>query len=191
LEELKKAWGEAGSSKIALLGKEQQEKNDLLSILINQMSGNPQDERKGRDAVLDRVRSENYSIKHFLMEVACLENVLMSLAKSLEVQPLEALNDIRKNLGALLRAIVQETWGVYEQVLESGARGFCLFKADGTIVTTNEAMNRILDTRSAAGKPLASFFNPPERALLQQILSMEKASKRGCSALTYAPKGAP
>jgi PAS domain S-box-containing protein len=181
LDQLKKEWGEDGSFKVALLAQEQENKKDLLSILIDQMSGNTENERKGRETVVARVRSENYSLDDFLIEMECLENsteeVLKRAGEGSEIQILENLNHVWKRLGALLRATVQETSGVYEKIVESGARGFCLFKADGTIVATNEEMKRLLGTRSATGRALESFIDPGDRALLRELGSRQKTGK--------------
>ena len=195
LDQLKEAWGEGGSSKVAFLAQEQEDRKDLLSILVNQMSGNTEDERKGREAVIDRVRSENYTVVDFLKEVECLENsfeeVLKLRGEGQEIQTLGVLNHVRKRLGSLLRVTVQEVCGVYEKVVESGARGFCLFRADGTIVTANEAMKRLLDTRSATGRQVESFFDFPERAPIREILSFDKTgTPRMCRASLHTDKGA-
>ena len=194
LDQLKKEWGEDGSSKVALLAQEQENKRDLLSILIDQMSGNTENERKGRETVVARVRSENYSLDDFFIEMEYLENsteeVLKRAGEGSEIQPLETLNHVRKRLGALLRATVQETSGVYEKIVMSGARGFCLFKADGTIVATNEEMKRLLGTRSATGRPLESFFDVRARALIRKMLSFEKSGKpRMCRSYLQTDRG--
>ena len=194
LDQLKKEWGEDGSSKVALLAQEQENKRDLLSILIDQMSGNTENERKGRETVVARVRSENYSLDDFFIEMEYLENsteeVLKRAGEGSEIQPLETLNHVRKRLGALLRATVQETSGVYEKIVMSGARGFCLFKADGTIVATNEEMKRLLGTRSATGRPLESFFDVHARALIRKMLSFEKSGKpRMCRSYLQTDRG--
>ncbi|MEN6373486.1 MAG: PAS domain S-box protein [Smithella sp.] len=181
LNQLKKVWGKDGASKVALLAQEQEGKKDLLSIIIHQISGNAEDERKCREGVIDRVRSENYSVEDFLIEIECLENsaeeVLKRFSEVSEIQTLNVLNHIRQRLGALVRSTMQQTCGVYEKMVESGARGFCLFRADGTIVATNEAMKRLLETSAATGRTLESFFDTPDRALIRDILSCAEPGK--------------
>ncbi len=181
LDELKKAWGEEGLSKIDLIAMEQERKEDLLSILIHHMSGNTGDEKRCREGVIDRVRGELYSVEDFLTEVECLENaveeVLRRPAEGSEIQILDVLNHVRKRLGTVLRNTVQQTCEVYERIVESGARGFCLFGADGTIVATNNAMKDILETRSATGRPLESLFDGENRVLFRDKLSKTKDGK--------------
>jgi PAS domain S-box-containing protein len=195
LDLLREEWGEGGSFKVDLLVQEQENKKDLLSILVNQMSGNAEDEREGREAVVDRVRSENYSVEDFLKEVECLENsfeeVLKLPREHPEIQNLKILNQVRRRLGSLLRVTVQESCGVYENIVESGARGFCLFKADGTIVAANEAMKRLLDTRSTSGRQVESFFDIRVRALIREILSFDKTgAPLMCRASLHTDQGA-
>jgi PAS domain S-box-containing protein len=181
LDQLKNEWGIDGLLKIAILEQEQRDKKDLLSILVRRMSGVSENARVDVGIIVDKVRGEDYAVGDLLMEIACLENateaVLRRSGEGPEIHILELMNDVRRTLGALLRSTVQETFAVYEKIVESGARGFCLFNAEGTIVSTNEEMKRLLDTRSAAGRLLESFFGANDRMVLRKMLSPEMAER--------------
>jgi PAS domain S-box-containing protein len=175
VERLKGPWGEEGRVKVDEITREKSRNQDLFSILLRRMSGKAEDNKRELNPVLSKVRSEHYTLDDFLQETTCLEDAVedgLRLSKgATELQVLGAMNHVRKTLEAISRTVTQETSAIYEKIVESGTRGFCLFDTRGVIASTNGEMNRLLGVQSAVGLSLRSFLDAAGRSLLREVLS--------------------
>jgi PAS domain S-box-containing protein len=194
VDRLKNCWGEEGHFKIDILAQAEIKNQDPLSLLIRQIAGRVKDRRKEIKPMLDKVRGEHYTLVDFLQEIECLEDAVEEALKlsqeTTEVQILRAMNHVRKTLGSYSRAVTQETSGIYEKIVECGARGYCLFDEDGVIVTTNVKMDSLLGTSSAVGKALNLFLKKEDRTLLQDVMSSFEEGKISLGKLTlHQPAG--
>lgn len=172
---LRQKWSGRADQKVRTLIKHKKEKKDLLSLLLKILSDKSKIEKQNLDALLYRVRTQEYSIFDFFLEVSFLEESIKGvLRRSHEIKEAELLDGmdlIRKELSRVFGKILKETSGIYEHVIESGARGFCHVDKEGRIIFANKEMKRLLGMDSITGKRLHSFFDGVEKDFVRKTVS--------------------
>jgi len=172
---LRQKWSGRADQKVRVLIRHKKEKKDLLSLLLKILSDKSKIEKQNLDALLYRVRTQEYSIFDFFLEISFLEESIKGvLRRSHEIKEAELLDGmdlIRKELSRVFGKILKETSGIYEHVIESGARGFCHVDKEGRIIFANKEMKRLLGMDSITGKRLHSFFDGVEKDFVRKTVS--------------------
>jgi PAS domain S-box-containing protein len=170
-----------GRRRVDEIKKDISKKKDLLSILIKQLAGKVKDKEKELRFVLDKVESKNYSVSDLSSQIICLENAVEdTLRHSKEIKENQVdgvVIHVRKLLESFFYSVVQQTTAVYEKIVLSGARGFCLFDTKGRITSTNETMDHLLGTRASVGKYIGPFLDATGQAAVFNVISSKKGAK--------------
>jgi PAS domain S-box-containing protein len=173
--DLREKWRKKSDQKLRALKKHRKEKKDLLSLLVKSLLKKPAIGKHDLDSLLHRVRTQEYSIFDFFLEVSSLEEsvegVLRGSDEIREADLLDGMNLVHKKLSAVFGKILKQTSEIYEYIAESEGRGFCQVDKQGKITFANEEMKRLLRIRSVTGKHLDSYFKGEEKHFVREALS--------------------
>lgn len=193
VQRLKASWGADGKPKIDRLRKEQRRGDDILSVILKQMpSKRMRRAAPELDPVIRRMRSALFSCEDLFLEMKCLEEAveeaLRPSASTLPAQSREIMQAVRRGLMPLTAAILGDSFGVYEKIVKSGQRGFCLFDAQGKIISTNPKMDALLGTTAAGGKPLSAFLDARGQKLVRRVLQKQPVDARRLVRMRLIPQ---
>lgn len=173
--DLREKWRKKSEQKLRALKKHRKEKKDLLSLLVKSLLKKPAIGKHDLDSLLHRVRTQEYSIFDFFLEVSSLEEsvegVLRGSNEIREPDLLDGMNLVHKRLSAVFGKILKQTSEIYEYIAESEGRGFCQVDKRGNITFANEKMRQLLDLEAVTGKRLDSYFKGEEKEFVRKSLS--------------------
>ncbi len=183
VQRLRASWGADGKPKIDQLRKEQRLGNDLLSVLLKQMSSKrARPSAEALDPLIRRMRSALFSCEDLFLEMQCLEDAVEEALRPSgptdPAQTREIMPAVRRGLMPIVTAALCESAGVYEKIVKFGKRGFCLFDARGTIVSTNPKMDAFFGNASTIGKPLSAFLDAEGQKLVCRVLQKKPVDAR-------------
>lgn len=171
---LRKKWGKTSDQKIGTILVYKKKNEDLLSLLLGLFFGKVPIGRPNLDPILNRIRTKEYTILDFYLEVSCLEesikNVLKRSNGSKRSDLSRKMDIIHRRLSNVLRTVLKATSELYETLTECGDRAVCLLDGKGNVVHANQQMKRLTGHESVVGRHLSSFFEGRGREIVRETL---------------------
>lgn len=147
--------------------------NDVLSLLIENLRIGQLDDTDV-SLILPRINSVEYSIEDFSVELRLLKRSIYTTLE--KVEEISTENKLRTFSTAsiacdyLMEDVLRPTSVVYEQVIESGARGFVRVDDNGIVIYANKKIIEIADGANPTGNSIYKYFNDEDARYIQERL---------------------
>jgi len=148
--------------------------HDLLSVLqrIVGRGGIPVEE--DLQFHIETVRTGEYLITDLFAEVTSLAHafdlVLLRMKEAELGEFNRALDTVQSALSQLFAGVLEQTAGIYEQVIETGHQPICLLNLDGQVTYTNSAMRNLLRRPPVARTQFINYVATADREFVADSL---------------------
>lgn len=178
---IKAGAGSRKSQKIRTVQNQNKNGTDLLTVLLKIAGEQFEVSNKDLEPILLRIGSDENSIEDFFIEVSSLDKAIEKI-----FQPAEGdgqsnfkseIDLLREKLSGFFKIALCERSLIYEHVMDSADRGFCLVDKSGNIIFANKRMKQFCGDDNVIGRGIESFFLPRDHSTIHRAL--EHKSKKG------------